>query len=95
MGEKSGQPDHEPVLSSRLELCETESGSKDERACMNSANTGRRVVSRHEAISCSFCHKPMHEVGKIVSDDTGKVFICEKCIEVCYKGVSETPNPSK
>jgi ATP-dependent Clp protease ATP-binding subunit ClpX len=44
---------------------------------------------------CSFCRKSASEVAKMVSDPTGKVFICDECIKVCYTVVSEDENPAK
>lgn len=55
----------------------------------------KTIVSKNNIIVCSFCRKPQHEVAKIVSDPTGKAFICDECIKVCCTIVNPEPNPSK
>ena len=50
---------------------------------------------KESEIFCSFCRQPASEVKKMVSDPTGKVFICDECIKVCYSVVCEEPEPAK
>jgi ATP-dependent Clp protease ATP-binding subunit ClpX len=44
---------------------------------------------------CCFCRKPASEVAKMVGDPTGKVFICDECIKVCYTVVREGEDSAK
>jgi len=54
-----------------------------------------RIVSKENKIVCSFCRRPQHQIAKMVADPTGKVFICDECIKVCYGVVSEEAKPAK
>ena len=55
----------------------------------------RKIISKDTPIVCSFCRRSQHEVAKMVSDPTGKVFICDQCIKTCHKVVSEVPDRGK
>lgn len=46
-------------------------------------------------IVCSFCRKSASEVERMVSDPTGKIFICDECIKFCYKVAFEEAKPAK
>jgi ATP-dependent Clp protease ATP-binding subunit ClpX len=46
-------------------------------------------------IFCSFCRKPATEVRKMVGDPTGKVYICDECIKLCYTVVAEDESTAK
>jgi ATP-dependent Clp protease ATP-binding subunit ClpX len=40
-----------------------------------------------KSINCNFCGKDIKDVEKLVSGDNA--YICEKCIEMCYKIIVE------
>ena len=54
-----------------------------------------KISIKDNEIICSFCGQTAGEVQKMVSDPTGKVFICDECVVLCHKVVTEEPKPAK
>jgi len=55
----------------------------------------RKIIIKDNEIVCSFCGQTAAEAKKMVSDPMGKVFICDECITLCHKVVTEELKPAK
>jgi len=50
----------------------------------------------HTELKCSFCGKPENQLGRLIAGPD-KTFICDQCVELCYKMLAEdtaSPNVS-
>jgi hypothetical protein len=54
-----------------------------------------RATSRKlpDALHCSFCGKPQHEVAKLIAGPF--VFICDECVEICNDVIASRPITDK
>jgi len=54
--------------------------------------TGKTGSSKVE-YTCSFCGKPRNEVKRLVAGPS-RVFICDECVQLCYRIINEDDQPS-
>jgi hypothetical protein len=49
----------------------------------------RRV--RDDSLYCSFCHKPQHSVGRLISSpsDYPRAYICDECVAICHSIIED------
>jgi ATP-dependent Clp protease ATP-binding subunit ClpX len=53
-----------------------------------------KLFAKEKELRCSFCGESQRDVKKLIAGPR-KMYICDKCVRICYEIMEQGPSPDK